>query len=187
VSRQLVRYRTEIIPAMREKFGYPNVMAVPRLEKIVINMGVGNAHDDKARLEQGQRDLPTIAGQAPVVTLARRSVAQFKIREGWACGLKVTLRGRRMYEFLDRLVSIAIPRLRDFRGLSAKSFDGHGNYSMGIGEQLVFPEVKVDDVQVVQGMDVTICTTALTDEEALELLRLFGMPFRLAAAGAETQ
>ena len=180
MSRQRERYKSEIIPAMRERFGYANVMAVPRLDKIVVNMGVGNAHDDKARLEQGQRDLPCITGQAPVVTKAKRSIAQFKIREGYPVGLKVTLRGRRMYEFLDRLISIAIPRLRDFRGLSTKSFDGRGNYSLGIGEQLVFPEVKVDDVQVVQGMDVCICTTARTDEEALELLRLFGMPFRLS-------
>ena len=163
---------------MRERFRYGNDMAVPRLTKIVVNTGVGNAHDDKARLEQGQRDLPIITGQVPAVTRARTSVANFKIREGYPVGLKVTLRGRRMYEFFDRLVSIAIPRLRDFRGLSAKSFDGRGNYSMGIGEQLVFPEIKVDDVQVVQGMDIAICTTAKTDEEALELLRLFGMPFQ---------
>lgn len=184
MSRQLERYRSEIVPAMQERFGHANVMAVPRLEKIVVNMGVGNAHEDKARLEQGQRDLAAITGQAPVVTRARRSVAQFKIREGYPVGLKVTLRGRRMYEFLDRLISIAIPRLRDFRGLSTRSFDGHGNYSMGIGEQLVFPEVSVDDVQVVQGMDITICTTARTDEEALELLRQFGMPFRTATGPA---
>jgi large subunit ribosomal protein L5 len=178
VSRQSERYKSEIVPAMQETFGYPNVMAVPRLEKIVLNMGVGNAREEKARLEQGQRDLAAIAGQAPVVTVARMSVAQFKIREGYPCGLKVTLRGERMYEFLDRLISVAIPRLRDFRGLPTRSFDGHGNYSMGIGEQLVFPEVKVDDVEVVQGMDITICTTARTDEEARELLRQFGMPFR---------
>lgn len=178
MSRQIERYKTEIIPAMRERFGYANVMAVPRLDKVVVNMGVGNAREDKTRLEQGQRDLAAITGQAPIVTKARRSVAQFKIREGYIVGLKVTLRGRRMYEFLDRLISIAIPRLRDFRGLSTRSFDSHGNYSLGIGEQLVFPEVKVDDVEVVQGMDITICTTARTDEEALELLRQFGMPFR---------
>ena len=178
MSRQIERYRSEVVPAMRERFGYANLLAVPRLEKIVVNIGVGNANEDKTRLEQGQADLAAITGQAPVVTRAKRSVAGFKIREGYPVGLKVTLRGRRMYEFLDRLMSIAIPRLRDFRGLSTRSFDGRGNYSMGIGEQLVFPEVKVDDVQVVQGMDVTICTTAHTDEEALELLRLFGMPFQ---------
>ncbi|MFW6163483.1 MAG: 50S ribosomal protein L5 [Planctomycetota bacterium] len=182
MSRLLERYRSEIIPAMRERFGYRNVMAVPRLVKIVVNMGVGNAREEKARLEQGQRDLPAITGQAPAVTVARRSVAQFKIRKGYPCGLKVTLRGRRMYEFLDRLISVAIPRLRDFRGLPTRSFDGHGNYSLGIGEQLVFPEVTVDDVEVVQGMDITVCTTAQSDEEALALLRQFGMPFRTAPA-----
>lgn len=164
-----------------ERFGYANRLAVPRLAKIVVNMGVGNAREDKTRLEQGQRDLAALTGQAPAVTRAKRSVAGFKIREGYPVGLKVTLRGGRMYEFLDRLVNIAIPRLRDFRGLSTRSFDGRGNYSLGIGEQLVFPEVKVDDVQVVQGMDITLCTTAQRDEEALELLRLFGMPFRTAA------
>ena len=163
---------------MRERFGYTNTLAVPRLDKIVVNMGVGNAHEDKARLEQGQADLPLITGQKPAVTRAKRSVASFKIRDGYPVGLKVTMRGRRMYEFLDRLMSIAIPRLRDFRGLSTSSFDGRGNYSMGVGEQLIFPEIKVDDVQVVQGMDITIVTTARTDEEALELLRLFGMPFQ---------
>lgn len=178
MSRQIERYKSEVLPAMRERFGYANALAVPRVTKIVVNIGVGNAHEDKARLEQGQHDLPIITGQAPAVTVAKRSVASFKIREGYPVGLKVTLRGRRMYEFLDRLMSIAIPRLRDFRGLSAKSFDGRGNYSMGVGEQLVFPEIKVDDVQVVQGMDIAICTTAKTDEEALELLRLFGMPFQ---------
>jgi large subunit ribosomal protein L5 len=177
MARLLERYNTEIIPKMMERFSRKNRMAVPRLNKIVVNMGVGNASDDKTRLEQGQRDLTAITGQRPVVTKARQSVAAFKIRQGVPVGLKVTLRGRRMYEFLDRLISIGIPRLRDFRGLSTDSFDGRGSYSLGIGEQLVFPEVRVDDVQVVQGMDVTICTTAKTDEEALELLTLFGMPF----------
>ena len=178
MARVLDRYTSEIVPKMMERFGYTNRMAVPRLEKIVVNMGVGNSSEDKARLEQGQRDLAAITGQRPLVTRARVSVAAFKIREGFAVGLKVTLRGRRMYEFIDRLIAIGIPRLRDFRGLSTSSFDGRGNYSMGIGEQLVFPEIRVDDVQVVQGMDITICTTARTDEEALELLTQFGMPFR---------
>jgi large subunit ribosomal protein L5 len=177
MARVLDRYKNEVVPRMMERFGYTNRMAVPRLDKIVVNMGVGNAHEEKARLEEGQRDLAAITGQRPVVARARKSVAAFKIREGFEVGLKVTLRGRRMYEFLDRLISAVIPRLRDFRGLSTSSFDGRGNYSMGIGEQLVFPEVKVDDVQVVQGMDITLCTTARTDEEALELFGLFGMPF----------
>ena len=178
MARLLERYKTEMIPKMVERFGYKNQMAVPRLTKIVLNMGVGNAHDEKARLEQAQKDLAAITGQRPVVCNARKSVAAFKIREGYPVGVKVTLRGRRMYEFFDRLISTAVPRLRDFRGLPSKSFDGRGNYSMGIGEQLVFHEVRVDDVQVVQGMDITICTTARTDEEALELLTLFGVPFR---------
>jgi len=177
MARLLDRYRNEITPQMMARFGYKNRMAVPRVTKVVLNMGIGNSQEDKARLEQGLRDLAAITGQRPAVQKARKSVAEFKIREGVAVGLKVTLRGLRMYEFLDRLISAAIPRLRDFRGLSTTSFDGRGNYSMGIGEQLVFPEVKVDDVQVVQGMDITMCTTARTDEEASALLSLFGMPF----------
>jgi len=178
MARLLERYNSEIIPRMTERFGYKNRLAVPRLEKIVVNMGVGNAREDKTALEQGQKDLAAITGQRPVVTRARRSIAAFKIRQGYPVGLKVTIRGRRMYEFLDRLLNVAIPRLRDFRGLSTRSFDGRGDYSLGVGEQLIFPEVKVDDVQVVQGMDITICTTAKTDEEAFELLSLFGTPFR---------
>lgn len=172
------RYKSELIDKMVERFHYANRLAVPRLTKIVVNMGVGNAHDDKAHLEEGQRDLPIITGQAPVVTRAKKSIAAFKIRDGYPVGLKVTLRRARMYEFLDRLISVAIPRVRDFRGLATKSFDGRGNYTLGVTEQLIFPEIRVDDVQVVQGMDITICTTARTDEEALELLTLFGMPFR---------
>jgi large subunit ribosomal protein L5 len=177
MPRLVDRYKNEVTPQMMAQFGYKNRMAVPRIEKIVLNMGVGNSHEDKTRLEQGLRDLTSISGQKPAVMKARKSVAAFKIREGVDVGLKVTLRGHRMYEFLDRLISAAIPRLRDFRGLSTSSFDGRGNYSMGISEQLVFPEVKVDDVQVVQGMDITMVTTARTDEEALALLTLFGMPF----------
>lgn len=177
------RYHNELIDQMIERFrdtpfAYTNRLAVPRLAKIAVNIGVGNAHEDKARLEEGQRDLPIITGQAPVVTRAKRSIAAFKIRDGYPVGLKVTLRRARMYEFLDRLISVAIPRVRDFRGLATKSFDGRGNYTLGVTEQLIFPEIRVDDVQVVQGMDITICTTARTDEEALELLTLFGMPFR---------
>ncbi|MBM4030217.1 MAG: 50S ribosomal protein L5 [Planctomycetes bacterium] len=177
MARLLERYKTEIVPKMMERFGYKNRLAVPRITKIAINVGVGNSHDDKTRLEQAVRDLTAITGQRPATVQARKSVAAFKIREGFHVGVKATLRGTRMYEFLDRLVSAAIPRLRDFRGLSTTSFDGRGNYSLGIGEQLVFPEVKVDDVQAVQGMDVTLCTTARTDEEAFALLTLFGMPF----------
>lgn len=176
--RLLERYRNEVVDAMVERFGYANRLAVPRLDKIVVNIGVGNAHEDKTRLEQGQKDLPAITGQNPIVTRAKRSIAAFKIRDGYTVGLKVTLRRIRMYEFLDRLSSIAIPRVRDFRGLSSKSFDGRGNYTLGITEQLIFPEVGIDDVAIIQGMDITICTTAKTDEEALELLRLFGMPFQ---------
>ncbi len=176
--RLLERYRNEVVDAMVERFGYANRLAVPRVDKIVVNIGVGNAHEDKTRLEQGQKDLPAITGQNPIVTRAKHSIAAFKIRDGYIVGLKVTLRRIRMYEFLDRLNSIAIPRVRDFRGLSPKSFDGRGNYTLGITEQLIFPEVGIDDVAIVQGMDITICTTAKTDEEALELLRLFGMPFQ---------
>lgn len=178
MARLLERYRNEVVDAMVERFGYANRLAVPRLDKIVVNIGVGNAHEDKTRLEQGQKDLPAITGQIPVVTRAKRSIAAFKIRDGYTVGLKVTLRRIRMYEFLDRLSSIAIPRVRDFRGLSPKSFDGRGNYTLGITEQLIFPEVPVDDVTIIQGMDITICTTAKTDEEGLELLYLLGMPFQ---------
>ena len=177
MPRLFDRYKTDIVPKLVERFGYKNAMAAPRLDKVVLNMGVGNSHEDKARLEQGLRDMTAITGQKPAVVKARKSVAAFKIREGVEVGIKVTLRGARMYEFLDRLISVAIPRLRDFRGLSTSSFDGRGNYSLGIGEQLVFPEVKADDVKVVQGMDITVCTTARTDEEASALLTLLGMPF----------
>lgn len=178
MARLLEQYRGEVVETMVERFGYSNRLGVPRLEKIVVNMGVGNAKDDKARMDQAQHDLPLITGQVPVVTRARRSVAAFKVRAGNPVGLKVTLRRERMYEFLDRLISTAIPRVRDFRGLNPKSFDGQGNYSMGVNEQLIFPEIHGDDVEAVQGMDITICTTAKTDEEAYELLRLLGLPFR---------
>ncbi len=181
MARLLERYKNEIVPKLMERFGYKNRLAVPRLDKIIVSMGIGNGREDKTRLEQGIRDLALITGQRPAVRRARTSVAAFKIRRGYPVGLMVTLRGRRMYEFLDRLVSVAIPRLRDFRGLSTSAFDGHGNYSLGIGEQLVFPEVNVDEVEVVQGMNITICTTARgrrADEEALELLSELGMPFR---------
>jgi large subunit ribosomal protein L5 len=178
MARLIERYRNEVVAGMMQRFGYKNRLAVPRIEKIVLNIGVGNASEDKARMEQATKDLALIAGQAPSIAKARHSVAAFKIREGNPIGVKVTLRRTRMYEFLDRLVSTAIPRIRDFRGLNPQSFDGRGNYNFGVTEQLIFPEIHADDVQTVQGMNVTICTTAKTNEEALELLTLFGMPFR---------
>jgi large subunit ribosomal protein L5 len=178
MSRLIERYQKDVVGGMMQRFGYKNRLAVPRLSKIVVNIGVGNASEDKARLDQAKKDLTAIAGQAPTVAKARISVAAFKIREGNPIGVKVTLRRTRMYEFLDRLTSTAIPRVRDFRGLNPQGFDGRGNYNFGVTEQLIFPEIHADDVQVVQGMNVTICTTAKTNEEALELLTLFGMPFR---------
>jgi len=174
------RYREEIIPAMIKKFGYKNVMQVPRLVKIVLNMGIGEAARDIKLLDAAERELALIAGQKPVPTRAKRAISAFKIRAGMPVGCFVTLRGDRMYEFLDRLINIAIPRIRDFRGLPAKSFDGRGNHSMGIREHLIFMELDYSKVSTVRGMDITTVTTAKTDEEARELLRLFGMPFREA-------
>jgi large subunit ribosomal protein L5 len=171
-------YETEVRKAMTEKFGYTNVMQVPRLEKIVLNMGVGEAVNDRKKVENAARDLGLIAGQKPVVTRARKSIANFKVREGMALGAKVTLRGDRMYEFLDRFVTIALPRVKDFRGLSAKSFDGRGNYAAGFKEHIVFPEIEYDNIDDVWGMDVVVCTTAATDDEARELLKNFNFPFR---------
>lgn len=170
-------YKAEIVPAMMQKFEYANINQVPRLEKIVINMGMGDAKDNAKALEGGVNDLTVISGQKPVVTSAKKSVANFKVREGMKIGAKVTLRGNRMYEFVDKLISIAIPRVRDFRGLSAKSFDGRGNFAMGFKEQLVFPEVDYDQVDQIRGMDIIVVTTANTDEEARELLTQMGMPF----------
>ena len=170
-------YETTIKQAMQEKFSYANPMQVPRLEKIVINMGVGEATADTRRMQGAVDDMMRITGQKPIVTKSKKSIAQFKLREGMAVGCKVTLRGQRMYEFLDRLVAIALPRVRDFRGVSAKSFDGNGNYAMGLKEQLVFPEIDYDKIDAVRGMDIVICTTAKTDEEAKELLRGFHLPF----------
>ena len=170
-------YEDSIVKAMTEKFGYKNVMQVPRLEKIVLNMGVGEATQDKKKVEQAAGEMTQIAGQKAVVTKAKKSIAQFKLREGMPIGCKVTLRRERMYEFLDRFVTIALPRVRDFRGLSDKSFDGRGNYATGLKEQLIFPEISYDQVDKVRGMDVIVTTTATTDEEARELLRLFGFPF----------
>ena len=170
-------YESQIIKAMTEKFGYTNALQVPRLEKIVINMGVGEATQDKKKVEIAASEMELIAGQKPVITKAKKSIAQFKLREGMPIGCKVTLRRERMYEFLDRLITIALPRVRDFRGLNPKSFDGRGNYAMGLKEQLVFPEISYDKIEKVRGMDIIVTTTAKTDEEARELLRLFGFPF----------
>jgi large subunit ribosomal protein L5 len=170
-------YEDRIVKAMTEKFGYKNALEVPRLDKIVLNMGVGEATQDKKKVEQAASEMELIAGQKPVITKAKKSIAQFKLREGMPIGVKVTLRRERMYEFLDRLVTIAMPRIRDFRGLNAKSFDGRGNYAMGLKEQLVFPEINYDRIDKVRGMDIIVTTTANTDDEARELLRLFGFPF----------
>jgi large subunit ribosomal protein L5 len=170
-------YDERIVKAMTEKFGYKNRLEVPRLEKIVINMGVGDATQDKKKVETAAAEMQQIAGQKPVITKAKKSIAQFKLREGMPIGCKVTLRRDRMYEFLDRLVTIALPRVRDFRGLNPKSFDGRGNYAMGLKEQIIFPEINYDQIDAVRGMDVIVTTTAKTDEEARELLRLFNFPF----------
>ncbi len=170
-------YNKEIVDAMTKKFGYSNVMMVPKIDKIVINMGVGEAKDNAKVLEYAVKDLEAIAGQKVVLTKAKNSVANFKIREGMPIGCKTTLRGEKMYEFLDRLVNLALPRVRDFRGVSANAFDGRGNYALGIKEQLIFPEIEYDKVDKVRGMDIIFVTTANTDEEARELLTLFNMPF----------
>ncbi len=177
MSRLREQYQTEIVEAMTKKFGYKNVMQVPKLVKIVVNMGVGEAKDNAKVLDSAVADMQTITGQKAVVTKAKKAVANFKIREGMPIGCKVTLRGERMYEFLDRLVNLALPRVRDFRGVSADSFDGRGNYALGIKEQLIFPEIEYDKIDKVRGMDIIVVTTAKTDEEARELLRLFNMPF----------
>ncbi|GAA0678153.1 MULTISPECIES: 50S ribosomal protein L5 [Clostridium] len=177
ISRLQEKYNKEVVPAMMEKFGYKNIMQVPKLEKIVINMGVGEAKENAKNLESAVSDLQIITGQKPILTRAKKSVANFKIRENMAIGCKVTLRKEKMYEFADKFVSIALPRVRDFRGVSDKSFDGRGNYSLGIKEQLIFPEIEYDKVDKVRGMDIIFVTTAKTDEEARELLRFLGMPF----------
>lgn len=171
------KYNDEVVKAMMEKFGYSNIMQVPKLDKIVINMGVGEAKENSKVLESAVSDLTLITGQKPVITRARKSVANFKLRENMPIGCKVTLRKAKMYEFADKLMSIALPRVRDFRGVSDKSFDGRGNYSLGIKEQLIFPEIEYDKIDKVRGMDIIFVTTAQTDEEARELLRFLGMPF----------
>lgn len=171
-------YREEVVPRLQAQFGYQNVMQVPRLLKITLNMGVGEAVSDKKVLDNAMNDLTLIGGQKPIVTLARKSIAGFKIREGWPIGCKVTLRRERMYEFFDRLVNIAIPRIRDFRGLSAKAFDGRGNYSLGVREQIMFPEIDYDKIDALRGLDIAITTSAATDEEGRALLAAFNFPFR---------
>ena len=176
--RMKTMYAETIRPALTEKFAYTNVMQVPRIEKIVINMGIGEAVADRKKVENAANDLGLISGQKPVVTHARKSIASFKVREGMPLGAKVTLRGDRMYEFVDRLVTIALPRVKDFRGLNAKSFDGRGNYAMGLKEHIVFPEIEYDKVDEIWGMDIIVVTTAKTDDEARELLRGFNFPFR---------
>ncbi|MEX0582081.1 MAG: 50S ribosomal protein L5 [Sneathiella sp.] len=172
-------YNDELRKRLQDKFSYANVMQVPKLEKIVINVGCGEAVSDSKKIKSVESELAKISGQKPVVTVAKKSVATFKLREGMPIGAKVTLRKNQMYEFLDRLINIALPRVRDFRGVSAKSFDGRGNYAMGLKEQIVFPEIHYDDVTDVRGMDIVICTTAQTDEEARELLSGFSMPFKI--------
>ncbi len=179
-------YKSRIIPELTREFGYKNPMAVPQMEKVIISMGVGRASQDKKFLESAKKDLMMITGQMPVVCKAKKSVSNFKVREGMETGLKVTVRGVRMYEFMDRLISLAIPRVRDFRGLNPKSFDGRGNYSMGLAEQSVFPEINPAKIEFQQGMNITFVTTAQTDEEARKLLQMFGMPFKgLVATGQE--
>ena len=178
MSRLKDTYNNEIVDAMTKKFGYKNIMQVPKLDKVVINMGVGEAKDNAKLLDAAIKDLETITGQKAVVTRAKNSVANFKIREGQAIGCKVTLRGERMYEFVDRLINLALPRVRDFRGVNPNAFDGRGNYALGIKEQLIFPEIEYDKVDKVRGMDIIFVTTAETDEEARELLTQFGMPFK---------
>ncbi len=178
MSRLKEQYSNEIVDAMTKKFGYKNTMQVPKLAKIVINMGVGEAKDNAKVLDAAVKDLETIAGQKAVLTRAKNSVANFKIREGMPIGCKVTLRGERMYEFADRLINLALPRVRDFRGVNPNAFDGRGNYALGIKEQIIFPEIEYDKIDKVRGMDVVFVTTAETDEEARELLTQFGMPFK---------
>ena len=172
------RYQNEVVAGLREQFSYANVMQVPRITKVTLNMGIGEATSDKKLIDNAIGDLEKLSGQKPIVTKARKSIAGFKVREGWPIGIKVTLRSERMWDFLDRLVNIAIPRVRDFRGLNPKSFDGRGNFAMGIKEHIVFPEINYDKVDQMWGMDIIVCTTAKTDDEARALLKEFNFPFR---------
>lgn len=178
MSRLKDYYKATVVPQLQEKFSYSNVMEVPRVTKITINMGVGEAVGDKKVMDRAVGDMTAIAGQKPIVRNARKSVASFKIRDGWPVGCKVTLRRERMYEFMDRLVNFAIPRIRDFRGLNRRSFDGQGNFSLGVKEQIMFPEIDYDQIDMIRGMDITITTTAKNDEEGLALLQAFNFPFR---------
>ena len=178
MSRLQNYYKDTVVPELQKQFDYKNIMEVPKITKITLNMGVGEAVGDKKVMERAVGDMTAIAGQKPIINLARKSVASFKIRDGWPVGCKVTLRRERMYEFLDRLVNIAIPRIRDFRGLNRKSFDGRGNFSMGVKEQIMFPEIDFDKIDAIRGMDITITTTAKTDDEARALLKAFNFPFR---------
>lgn len=180
MSSMKEKYLEEIRPALMKHFAYKNIMQVPRLEKVVINMGVGEGKDNPKLLDAAVKELSLITGQKPIVTKAKKSVASFKLREGMSIGCKVTLRGEMMYDFINKLINVALPRVRDFRGVSPKSFDGRGNYSLGLKEQIIFPEINYDQVEKVQGMDITIVTTARNDEEAMELLRVLGMPFKAA-------
>lgn len=180
MSRLRERYKNEVVPELIKRFGYRNPMQVPKVEKVVINMGVGDAVGDSKALESAMQNLAMLSGQKPAITRAKKSVANFKLREGMAIGCRVTLRGQRMYDFLDKLFNVSLPRIRDFRGVSPRSFDGRGNYNLGIREQLIFPEIDYDSIDKIRGMDISIVTTAETDEEALELLTLMGMPFRAA-------
>ncbi|HEX6797382.1 MAG TPA: 50S ribosomal protein L5 [Ktedonobacterales bacterium] len=181
-SRLKDRYQNEVVPSLRKEFGYQNVMQVPRLAKVVLNIGMGEAIQNAKAMDNAVRDIADITGQKPVITRAKRSVAAFKLREGMAIGVTVTLRGQRMYDFLDKLANVALPRLRDFQGISADAFDGHGNYTLGIKEQLVFPEINYDKIDRVRGMEITIVTTAHTDEEGRRLLTMLGMPFKRSRA-----
>lgn len=178
MSRLIEKYNVEIVDAMMKKFGYTNKLEVPKIEKIIINMGVGEAKENQKAMDGAVKDMTIIAGQQPLIISAKKSVAAFKVREGMKIGCKVTLRGKRMYEFADRLINLSLPRVRDFRGVNPNSFDGRGNYAMGIKEQIIFPEIEYDKIDKIRGMDVIIVTTAKTDEEARELLTLFGMPFQ---------
>ncbi|MDE2216468.1 MAG: 50S ribosomal protein L5 [Planctomycetota bacterium] len=179
MTRLLEKYQQQVVPQLMEKFVYKNKLAVPKIQKIVVNMGVGRAIDNKKLIEEATKHLSIITGQKPLITKAKKAISGFKLRQGQAIGCKVTLRGKRMFEFLDRLISVVLPRIRDFRGLSPKSFDGRGNYTLGLTEQIVFPEISVDTVEFVQGMDITLAISGKSDEQSCELLKLLGMPFGL--------
>ena len=179
MARLLEKYQTQVVPQLTKKFNYKNKLSLPKLQKIVVNMGVGRAVDNKKLIEEATKHLTIITGQKPLVTVAKKAIAGFKLRKGQAIGCKVTLRGKRMFEFLDRLISIVLPRIRDFRGISQKSFDGRGNYTLGLTEQIVFPEISIDSVEFVQGMDITMVISGNSNEQSCELLKLLGMPFRI--------